>query len=486
MEYYIGIDLGTTGCKSIVFDEFGTICGQEYIEYALILLSETEIEQDANLWWELTVKAVNTAVAKSGIDGNSVKGISISSQGISIVPVDKSLAPLHNAISWLDIRTTKQTQYIRSVISEDEIFEITGKKAESYVLAKLMWFRENCAEIYKNTYKFLMPQDFIFAKLTGGCCYTDPTMASGTMIYDIKNNRYSEKILKTFDIDEELLPQVKVAGKTTHIIDKDVALLLGISPDTQIAVGGQDQKVAAFGAGIKANIATISLGTAGAIEFFCETAVIDPMHQLPTFTFLDGKYYTLEAVVPTTGASLKWARNSLFPTDEYDYLTSKAADAKIGSNGLMFFPHLTGAGSPHWNSDAKGCFYGISLNTNRHDIIRSILEGIAYQLRQNLDTYERISSSPVKQVSLFGGGCYSPLWCQIISNVLNKPVITYKSPEVANFGAAKLAYLGVNGNCNDFGATFLSDSNTYLPIEEEVSQYQELYKTYCELEQKIF
>lgn len=485
MDYYIGLDLGTTGVKSIVFDVDGKILGESYNEYSLMILSDNEIEQDANLWFELSLKAIKDAVFKAQIDREKVKAISISSQGISFVLTDKNDEPLCNAISWLDMRATDEIKEIDKKYRKEEIYRITGKKSNAvYLLPKLMWIKKNRPEIYKRTHKVLMAADFLYAKLTG-TYYTDYTMAGGTMYFDINKHEYCKDLLEAFHIDEQLLPKVEAAGKIKNKIKDNIAKRIGISKEVQIVLGAQDAKVAAFGAGICKGCATISLGTAGSIEFISDKLLLDDMMRLPSFCFFSEKQYVMEAVISTTGAALKWLHNTLFENISYREMDMLAENAPIGSHGLLFYPHFAGAASPHWDEQARGSFANLSLSVTKSDMVRSLLEGIAYEMRENIEVYESVSKDKIEDIIIYGGGAKSDIWCTIFCDVTGRKITRYSSPELSNFGAAKLAFLGVNKDANAFGVDFLKYSKTFYPNAENMHLYDSAYKNYICTEEKM-
>lgn len=482
--YLITLDIGTTGCKSTVFDTNGVALGESYIEYSLIALGDGMIEQDANLWWELSCKAINQAVTASKVNRQDKFAIGMSSQGISFVPVDTKLNPLCNGLSWLDGRASKQASEILKHYDEEYLFKTTGKRANAgYVLPKLLWLRENRPEIYKNTYKILMTLDYVLAKLTGKFI-TDHTMACGTLYYDITKNCWCREILDTFDIPEDLLPEIHWGLEPAGTLTEQAAQALGLPQDTIVSVGGQDQKVAALGANIDSNVLTISMGTAGCLEFLIEKPLIDETKSLPCHPNITKDTWLLEGVVATTGACLKWLKNTLFPDFSYDELNTLCEHTPAGANGLMFFPHLAGASSPIWESRVKGFIYGITLSTTRQDIVMSVFEGVAYQIKSNIDCAKSLGSK-TEAIRIFGGGAKSDIWCKIISNVTGMPVLSFASPEIASYGAAMLA-ASVSGIDNiQIVSKAFTGARVHLPDMEIYSKYQDLYKQYVELEKSF-
>ena len=471
--------MGTTGIKAVVADCFGCIAGEEYIEYPLIL-SGGHVEQDATLWWELSCGAVASAVKNSGVKKENIKGICAASQGISFVPVDKNLSPLGGAISWLDTRAKKESGEIKKRFGEWEIFSKTGKRiSEAYVLPKLLWLKEHRKSIYKKTHKFLMAHDFITAKMTGECL-TDHTMAGGTLLYDITKCAWSEKIANAFDIDLALLPQLGRSGSSAGFLNPQAAQMMGLTENLPVALGGQDQKLAAYFALTGKKAATLCLGTAGAMEFIVSKPVLDKKMRLPLFPFTEEGKWTLEAVISTAGAALKWYRNTFFEGESYKGLDEAAKKSQPGSGGVFFYPHFGMASSPHWQSGQTGAFCGLELGTAKEDMTRSILEGIAFQIKENLDICELLSEKTDSLV-VFGGGSQSGIWCQIIADVTGRTIQALPSPDAAALGAARLAFEERGILYHGYGGV----SREYAPDEKDFKKYTKIYKNYRKTEKKL-
>ncbi|MDD3840602.1 MAG: xylulokinase [Clostridia bacterium] len=482
--YLIGIDLGTTGCRSAILNSELKILAEQYIEYSLINISDTEIEQDADLWWTLTKKVIKESIAKSKVDPLKIRGLSISSQGIAFVPVDENCNTLMNAISWLDARAKDETQEILENFDEDDMFNITGKRTSAtYVLPKLLWIKNNKRDIYDKTYKFLMGHDFLIAKFTGNFV-TDHTMASGTLMYDINKQDWSLPIIERFGLNKEKLPQIEWSGTNVGVVKPEVAQELGIANDVVVSLGGQDQKCAALGAGIKDNVATVSLGTATAITTKGKQPLLDKHMRIPCFSDLLKQRWVLEAVIGTAGVSLKWLRNTLFADKSYEELDEMVEQCGAKQSNLFFYPHLTGASTPYWKPDIRGFVYGISLATTPNEIVRSVFEGIAYQIKVNLDIMEELSGE-VEEIRLFGGGAKGKVWCQIIADITGKKVVTLYTPETACVGAAILAMLGC-GMIEDVEQ--IEEANVddiFYPDKENQEVYAAKYQDYIDIQNRL-
>ena len=471
MNYYIGLDLGTTGCKSTVFDEDGRVCGNAYIEYGLLVDGDF-VERDPNDWWEFSCQAIDGALQEAGCKREAVRGLSISSQGISFVLLDKEGRPLGNAVNWLDMRAVEQARRLEERWPQGEWFRLTGKRpGPSYILPKLLWLREHEPERWAQADILLTAHDFLLWKLTGRYA-TEHTMAGGSLLYSLEERGWDRRILRAFSISPEILPPICTAG-TAFLLTEAARARLGLGEGTVVAVGGQDQKIAAFGAGIGPDIATLSLGTAGAMEFLCPRPVFDERDRLPLFTYLFDGQWVAESVISTSGVALKWLRNTLFPGVSYSRLDELAAAAQPGAGGVCFFPHLTGASSPHWEADAKGGFCGITLNTTAGDLVRSVLEGIAFELKENMDVYREASGLPIREVRAFGGGASSAVWCEILCGICGVPVRAFSCPEIANYGAARLAFIGAEEH-DGLGRQMLEDTVVYTPGEDTAALYRDI------------
>ena len=464
----------------MLFDEKLNIISQDYIEYDLVYSKNGMVEQSPLKLWDMAKQTIKSTLQSAEIPKIKISAISISSQGISFVPVDKEGKELWNIISWLDTRAPTQTKQIESTLGADYIFKTTGKKIKtSYTLPKLMWIKENETNVYQNTYKFLMVLDYITYKLTG-IMRTDYSMASGTMMFDIINHEWDEKILEICGVDKNKLPDIAEMGTKLEKIKHEVATELGLNVDTEVILGAQDQKCAALGAGIKEGVATVSLGTSTAISIMSNSPDMDERQSIPCFAF-DKTRWTYEAVIGTSGAAFKWMRN-LFDAG-YDEMCKLAEKSPPGANGLFFYPHFTGAGSPYWNEESKGSFYGITLSTDKADMLRSLLEGIAFQIKVNIEALEKINSTEIKEIRLFGGGAKQEFWVQLIADVVGLPVNVLYTAEAANMGASMLAAKGM-------GIESLIDDdrlirNRYLPRQKVKEEYSKLIKEYLKIQRKI-
>lgn len=481
--YDLAIDLGSTGCRSILFDETLHLIADEYREYGLITPKEKWVEQDAELWWSLTVKTAKRVLEKAGVSKQLVRGISISSQGITIVPVDEGLHPLYNAISWLDVRADAQVREIETIIPSRELFTLTGKRNDSaYTLPKLLWLRDNKPEIFERAQYFLMPMDFLIGKLTGKVV-TDHTMASGTLFYDIHNHRWCDQLLALFGIPKEKLPSLLWSGECVGTVLPEVAKQIGVSESCVVAVGAQDQKCAALGAGLQRGTMTVSLGTAAAVEKLWTEARTECDTRIGWSGYVKERTWVTEGVLNTAASVLRWLRDTLFPGESYDTINLETEEAMERNSSLLCYPYLNGPSSPNNYPESDGCFYGVNLATKRGDFAMAVMEGVAFQLRILLEAMDAYSS--VNRLVLFGGGSKSDLWCRIIANITGMEITIPETAETAAAGAAILSGIAC-GAYDREEHPCVQAKKTYPPEEAKQKHYEEKYLKYRKIERKLW
>lgn len=472
MAYYLAIDLGTTGCRSILFDEALNAVSLAYEEYGLITQKENRVEQDASLWWELTLATAKKAIGSSNVKAEQICGISVSSQGITLVPVDKDFHPLCNAISWLDARAEKEAERIRADYDADAFFALTGKPILSaYTLPKILWLRENEKDIFAQAEKLLMPMDFLIARLTGKAI-TDPSMASGTLMYDLTKGAWCDDICRRYGIDVAKLPTVAPAGTPVGRILPAVAKELGLSEDCLVAVGAQDQKCAAFGVGLSEKKITVSLGTAAAITRLLHTSEIKRQPSVSCCGYISPNTLVAEGVVNTAGTCLRYLRDLFYPGESYATIDREVALLKSTENAPYFYAHLGDEGR-----GPSGAFFGISLDAKRCDYAHAVMEGVAFELRMLLDKMGAYRGD--EELILFGGGAVSDVWCQMIADVTALPITVPSTAEAAGAGAARLAAMACGHSLPPLCA-----HREYTPTKEKAEFYSKRYERYLDFARK--
>ena len=487
MKYFLAIDLGTTGCRSMVFDEKLQLCGSQYEEYGLIAPQADWYEQDANLWWELSVRMMDAAMAQAGIDRKAVRAISISSQGISIVPTDENYNPLRLALSWMDVRAKEESQQIIDAFGAQEVYTLTGKyPLPDYSLPKFLWIQKHEPEIWTKTVKMLMPLDFLTAKLTGNA-YTDPSMASGTLMYDIHNGVWHTPTLEKFNIPESMLPQIRPCGSSAGKVLPEVADKLGLSHDCIVAVGAQDQRCAALGAGLEKGSVTVSLGTAAAICMLWDNCDTRGRTAVGWSPYVYENTFVTEGVVGTAGAALRWLRDTMYPAEGYDIINEEAATARQKNTQVIFLPYLSGSHYIRSGVKGTGTFHGLSLAASRGDFANAVMEGVAFQVAEILSVMK--PEKALAKLILFGGGAKSTVWPQIFADATGLEICIPQMAEAAGAGAAILAGVGsCDFNLNNLPEMPLAASfkpgKLYGQTQLRYGQYLKLCDTLSEGAQK--
>jgi len=417
---YIGIDLGTTGAKTVLFSSDGRVLCEYNKEYELIF-KDGFVEQDANDWWRLVLEGMKHVVSESGVC--EIKGISVSTQGISFVPVDREGNTLYNAISWLDMRAEKECELLTALHGHEKVFNITGKHCLcDYSLPKIRWFSDNCPEVLEKTWKILFPLDYLNLKLCGRAV-TDYTIAGGTMLYDIHEKKWHPELLSFAGISEDILPCVLPMGTDIGVLLPEVANAAGIEGECHVFMGGQDQKLCAIGAGIRDDVCTVSFGTATAISRLGRAIDFDKDSSVTLFRFDDEKYIS-EVALMTTGAALRWLTRTLYGGISYKEMDKLALLSEPGANGVRFSSDLS----------VGGVISGITLSTTSSDIIYALYEGVSEDIARAVKEL-----GGAETLKVFGGGAKSEIWCSILSRVSGMEVEILSISETGSLGAAILA-----------------------------------------------
>lgn len=452
MKYLIGIDLGTSSTKTILFKEDGQIVAQDSYDYPLYHPEESWAEQDPNDWFNAVVNTIKTVVKESKVNAEDIKSIGLSGQMHGLVMIDEYENIIRDAILWCDGRTSKECSEINEILGEEKIINITGNPAlTGFTLSKIIWVRNNELENYKKCKKILLPKDYIRFKLTGEY-YTEYSDASGTNLLDIKNLTWSKEILEKLNIDESLLPEIKKSHEISGYITKEISSLTGLKCGTPVVAGAADNAAAAIGAGvIEEGNGFMTIGTSGVIFSPINYPKVDKAGRVHTFcSAVEGKWAILSCTL-SAGQSKKWAIESLFSEEKkkakeennsiYEILDREIEKMPIGSNKLFFLPYLMGERSPLLDEKARGAFIGLLDFHNKYNMYRAVLEGVSFSQKQCLDIMSEMGIDFLN-LRIAGGGSVSGLWRQMFSDTLNTKLETLESSETAALGAAILAGVG--------------------------------------------
>jgi xylulokinase len=452
----LGIDLGTTGVKAVLFNaEDGEVRSSAFCSYPLFHPRPGWAEQQPEDWWSATLQALKTCVSggrAKGIPAASVRGIGVSGQMHGVVLLDEDSLVLRPAIIWADQRSEEECRQITERVGASHLIELVSNPAlTGFSLPKLMWIRNHEPDLFARGRTLLLPKDYIRYRLTGvlGMEISD---AAGTCLLDVVHGRWSEELLSLLDLDRRLLPPVIASEAVAGGLLPDVASQVELPGGTPVAGGGADNACGAVGSGVvRQGLALVSIGTSGVVLVHSSSPLVDrsgPLPRVHTFNHAQPAAWYLMGVTQAAGLSLRWLRDNLgLPEmaverfsglDAYDLLDAEAGQAPAGSEGLLFLPYLAGERTPHLDASARGGWIGLTASHTRRHLIRAVLEGVAYSLKDCFTIIQQ-QGLPIEQVRATGGGARSRLWRQIISDVLGTPLVTTNSAEGPAFGAAILA-----------------------------------------------
>ncbi len=466
MKYLLGIDVGTTSLKAAVFDE-NAVCKKTVTKDYTLSVSGDTVEFDADKYWELASEAIDELSSDFNI-----YALSIDTQCETMIVTDKDGNPLRKAIVWLDNRAADQADKIKEHFGEKKVYDVTGQPeiTATWPASKLLWIRENEPSVFSKISKVFLLEDWLLYRLTGRFV-TEPTLQSSTIYFDIHNRTWWEDMLDFIGVQKGVLPEIIPCGTA-----------IGEYKGIKIVTGAIDQIAGAIGAGVvKKGIISEMTGTTMVVFVPSDTVPgYDVASKIPCHINYDGKYCLL-LWTPTAGIALKWFKNNFCEDYDFKALDSLADKVPAGSAGLTFLPYLCGATMPKYNPDARGVFYGLTMEHTRGHFVRSILESVACMLKAGLD-YGGIDCDEIRTM---GGGAQSPLWCQIKADMTGKTLVTLKNDETACLGSAILAGVaaGVFESVEKACDMAAERNKVYTPSGKD---YSDCYKRYCGLDEKLF
>jgi xylulokinase len=453
MSIFLGIDVGTSGTKTIAIDERGKILAAATADYPLYTPQPLWSEQNPDDWWKATVATIRGVVKKAKLKPADVKGIGLSGQMHGSVFLDKQNRVIRRAILWNDQRTGPECLEIeRRAGGRKSLIKMVANPAlTGFTAPKILWLRNHEPKNFDRLAKVLLPKDEIRRRLTGEFA-TEVSDASGMLLLDVAKRTWSKALLSKLQLDIGLLAKCYESEEVTGKLTKTAAADLGLSTDCAVVGGAGDCAAGAVGNGIVGRgVLSTSIGTSGVMFVHSDQMQVDPLGRLHTFCHaVHGKWH-LMGVNLSAGGSLQWFRNKLCELeiaqakkrkiDPYEILTEEAAEVAAGSDGLFFLPYLSGERTPHADPNARGCFVGLTLAHGRGHMVRAVMEGVTYALRDSLQIIRKLGV-PVEQIRASGGGSRSPLWRQMQADILGQKVVTINAEEGPAFGVALLAAVG--------------------------------------------
>jgi xylulokinase len=493
LKYLIGIDLGTSATKTVLFDMSGEVIASAAIEYPMYQPHNGWAEQDPDDWINAAFNTIQAVLRDSELPPSDIAGIGISGQMHGLVMLDESNKPLRRSIIWCDQRTAKECDEITRRVGAERLIEITANPAlTGFTASKILWVRNNEPEIYARCRHILLPKDYLRFRLTGQYA-TEVSDASGMQLLDVPARRWSEEILQKLDIDPALLGKVYESPEITGYISNEAAAATGLSTSTPVVGGAGDNAAAAVGVGVvgdKKAFATI--GSSGVVYAHTDSITIDPRGRVHTFCCAVPGAWHVMGVTQGAGLSLKWFRDNFCGeevgeaeaqgVDPYVIMDKKAAGVPIGSNRLVYLPYLMGERTPHLNPDCRGVFFGLSAIHTRSDLIRAVMEGVTFSLTDCVNILKGMGVE-FEDMYACGGGGSSPLWRQMLADCFELPVRTVRSKEGPALGVAILAAVGAGlyPDVRTACEAMVRVNEPQKPDGENSARYAGYYKLYGEL-----
>jgi len=438
--YVLGIDVSTTATKAVLVDESGVVAAIGLAEYDFDVPRPLWSEQDPRLWSEGAVAAIRSALGSAGARADDVVAVGLTGQMHGLVLLGAANEVLRPAILWNDQRTAAACEEIRNAVGPERLIQITGNDAVPGLTApKLVWVRDHEPEVWSRVAHVLLPKDYVRLMLTGEHAL-DKADGAGTLLFDLAGRDWSPEVLAALRIPRKWVPPTYEGPVVTGAISLAAAAATGLRPGTPVVAGGGDQAANAVGVGaILPGDVALSLGTSGVIFATTTSPLRDPRGRVHAFCHAVPDRWHLMSVMLSAAGSLRWLRDTIAPGVDYPDLVEPAAAVPPGSEGLWFLPYLSGERSPHPDPQARGAFVGLTLAHDRRHLVRAVLEGVAFGLRDGLDLMVDAGMTLPTTVRASGGGLASPTWRQVLADVLEAEIATVSTSEGAAFGAAVLA-----------------------------------------------
>lgn len=494
--YLLGMDCGTTNIKAIILGEDGTVVAEESRPSKFMNPGPNMQEQDANEWWSNTVEIFRSLTKQAGHDiVKRIRGISVSSHTVTMLPVDAEGNPLRNAMTYQDNRSAEELHYIVDTIGFDRFVKIVGgQPAVAFLPNKILWFKKHEPELYAKTACFLQASSFINYKLTGKMTM-DIDQATRTQCLDISTMEWSKEIGDVIGVDlDEKLPKPRLVDEIIGFVTEEAAEVTGLMEGVPVIAGCSDAMASMHATGMsRLGEAGESSGTTSLVFVGSDVKSAPDIPVVTKPCTIDGMPWIFDAPIQTSGAALKWfiekmAAEEVTYAKEHDlniytYLNELALESKPGAGGLFFFPYLLGERAPLWNEYARGMFIGMGMDMKRSDLVRAVFEGTAFALRHVMETVKEAGAT-AEVLRICGGGAKSRTWCQIKASMLNMPVYVMddKSGDVPVGDALIVGHkLGVFPELTKAAEKIVKVNEIIEPVEEWVEAYDKLYPYYVEM-----
>ncbi len=493
MTYLLGIDLGTSSVKIVLVNVEGKIIAASSQEYRTYSPHPGWAEQEPEEWWKATVKAANRIIAQTDIDRKQIQAVGLSGQTHGAVILDKNFLPLRKAIIWMDKRSISQVQGLRERMGE-RLPNITGLPVScGFMAPSLLWIKENEPSLWKGIYKVLLPKDYLRLKLTGVVA-SDVTDAGGTLLLDTAKRNWSKEVIDELTIPYDFFPPLYESSQITGQVIGKASKEISLNEKTPVVAGGADQVMAAIGNGaVTEGRIVSSIGTGALLTTCTDHPIIKPDRVLHTIPHaLDEKWILMGAIL-AGGSCLDWFFNQVIAEAKVSsqsnfgqFLSTKIASTSAASKGLLFLPYLGGERTPYLDSQARGAFIGLSFHHSQKDLVRAVMEGVVFALRDCLEEFKKAGIKP-SYVIAGGGGAKSGVWRQIQADIFNLSIFTANAEDSSAYGASLIAAVGtgifptVERACQEW----IGKKDQIIPHSEEVAIYEKAYQVYRSLYPKL-
>jgi xylulokinase len=481
VSHYLGIDSSTTATKALLMDADGTVVAVGRSEYGYDTPHPLWVEQSPELWWDATKTAVSAALDAAGVAGAEIAAIGLTGQMHGLVLLDESGDVIRPAILWNDQRTEAECDEIRDLVGRQRLIDVTGNDAlTGFTAPKILWVRNHEPGVFERSTTMLLPKDYVRYRLTGTVAM-DKAGGSGTLLFDLAARNWSPEITEILNVPMSLLPPTFEGTRITGVVSDEAAAATGLRSGTPVMAGGGDQAANGVGVGaIKPGIAAVSLGTSGVVFAATEGPVYEPAGRLHAFCHAVPGMWHLMGVMLSAAGSYRWFKDTFAPHVAYETVNLAAAEVSPGSNGLVFLPYLTGERTPHPDPNARGAFVGLTVRHELGHLARSVMEGVAFGLKDSAQLME--TGVRIEDVRVSGGGAASKVWLQILADVLGQPLQVVDQPEAPALGAAMLAATGDGAfdSVAEASSAAVVLGDTYEPTSR-ADAYTEAYSVYRDL-----
>lgn len=475
---YIGVDLGTSAVKLLLMDEKGSIQKIVSKEYPLYFPHQGWSEQKPEDWYKACVEGIKELT--DDCDHNQVAGISFGGQMHGLVVLDEEDQVIRPAILWNDGRTFEECDYLNNTIGKENLSKYTANIAfTGFTAPKILWMRKNEPELFERIRKIMLPKDYIAYRLTGVHC-TDVSDASGMLLMDVEHKVWSKEMMDICGIKEDQLATIYESYEVVGTLKEEVAKEVNLPGTVRIIAGAGDNAAAAVGTGtVSDGMCNISLGTSGTIFISSEEFGVDKNNALHAFAHADGHYHLMGCMLSAASCN-KWWMDDIIGTS--DYKEEQAAITGLGENHVYFLPYLMGERSPHNDPNARGTFIGLSMDTTRAQMTQAVLEGVAFAIRDSFEVAKSLGGH-IERTKICGGGAKSPLWKEIMANILNIKVDVIESEEGPALGGAILAAVGCGeyASVEDAASKLVKVIDTVEPTPSIAAKYEEKYKKFAQI-----